>query len=106
MPPQQRDMLAHAQEQYIGGDYNGAVETLSTLVKAAPKLAEVYHLLGLIHEESGNMVEAFQFYSIACVHEKRNLDLLKKTTEFAFALGIYDKVRAVRSHFLLPNACS
>ena len=95
LPPETKDLFEKAQEKYISGDFEDAIEVLTSIVEKASKVPDVYELLGLIHEACDRHTEALQFYSIAISHAKRSYDvsnLYKKMAEIAYFLGFYKKV--------------
>lgn len=71
--------LSQAQLHYVNGNYHSAIELLSQVTKLAPKLAYPYYTMGMIYEESYDMLHALQFYALAASYTPKSYELWKKS---------------------------
>jgi len=83
--------LGEAQMYFVNKEYNEAIEKLSVVARLAPRLPDPYHILGLIYEESGDILRALQFYSLAASYSVRPVELSKKIAYLATDAGEYDQ---------------
>jgi len=78
LPPHLEALMGQANILYMKRDFNRALEILRTIVREAPKSVAPYHTLGLIYEERGDARRALDFYMIAALLDKSNVDLWRK----------------------------
>ena len=90
LPEGVAEPLNKAQIAYVSGEFDLAISLLSEVSKMAPKLPDSYHTMGLIHEESGNLMRAFQLYFIAAINSIRNADVWRKVAHLGFQLKQYE----------------
>lgn len=83
--------LGEAQMHFVNKEYNEAIEKLSIVARLAPRLSDPYHILGLIYEESGDILRALQFYSLAASYSIKPAELSKKIAYLATDVGEYDQ---------------
>ena len=76
LPPEIGDKLSQAQLHFANGDYPEAIELLSVVTRLAPQLPEPFHIMALIHEESGDKLRALQFFFPVAVHTPKRADVL------------------------------
>jgi len=77
------------------GHYDLAAEELTKVRRRRPEYAEVYYLLGVAQERSGQYEEALASYNRAHALEPKNLDAVAAATETLVALG---RVREAQLH--------
>ena len=87
LTPEQRRVMGVANVLYGAGQFQEAAELLMGLVRAAPRVADPYHTLGLIQEELGAPRKALEFYMIAAHLTPRETALWKRLASMATAIG-------------------
>ena len=91
LPSNIQEMYKLAQEKFILGETNRAISILTNVIMEAPNLPDGYELLGSIHEEKGQIKDAYNFYMIASQKRRGSMELFQKIAEIAYQLGYYSR---------------
>ena len=85
------------------GDFNKAIEYLDKAVKADPKRADGYNLLGYSHRKLGDVDKAFTYYRMALERDRNHRGANEYIGELYLELG--DLAKAEEHLKILDGAC-
>ena len=86
-----------------GGDFKKAIEYLDKVVKAAPKSADGYNLLGYSHRKLGDVDKAFVYYRQALALDRNHRGANEYIGELYLETG--DLAKAEEHLNVLDSAC-
>jgi predicted Zn-dependent protease len=84
---------AEAKAAVDAGQYASALRILAPVVKADPKNADAWNLMGFASRKLKNYAEAARYYDIALRTDPRHVGALEYQGELFVETGAYDKAR-------------
>lgn len=84
---------AEAKAAIDAGQYAAALKILAPVVKAEPKNADAWNLMGFASRNLKNYTEAARYYDIALRTDPKHIGALEYQGELFVETGAYDKAR-------------
>lgn len=84
---------AEARAAIDAGQYAAALRILAPVVKAEPRNADAWNLMGFASRKLKNYTEAARYYDIALRTDPRHVGALEYQGELFVETGAYDKAR-------------
>lgn len=76
-------LLTQANECFVQDDFEKAIKKLKAAIKIAPTCHQAYYLLGLIHEEKSEFLEAYELFKMCFNIKKKDPNLLSKLYDYS-----------------------
>lgn len=77
------ELLTKGNELFVKGKSEKALEQFKKVIKQSPTCHQAYYSIGLIHEEWGNFIKAYEIFKICLNLKKKDENLLQKLYEYS-----------------------
>lgn len=94
-------LLEEAQNNYIKGDFNLALELLDNAIRLDPNKVDLYSIRAIIYEELNEFKLALNSYLIMAQMCPDNIEVIKKISYLAFNLEDYYNAKVAISRILI-----
>jgi tetratricopeptide (TPR) repeat protein len=82
------NQLTTANQMFVRNDFQSCITTLKSILKRSPKNSKAYFMLGLVFEEMGEDIKAYNFYLISSQLMKTNWSLWGKLYDLSTKLNL------------------
>ena len=91
LPLEAQVEMGQANNAFLDGDYDRAIELLKSLIHQFPDLPDPYQTLAMVYEEMGDADNAMLLYMVAAHFKPSDIQLWQRNAELAKSAGLLEQ---------------